>query len=456
MKTFFATALLLATAAVTAGAATLQATAGLGGVAKAGRWTLLSVSLDGTGDALDADLDVVWGDTRLRRRVSLAPGVHKTFELYLRTSDARGAIDVRLVAAGREVAAIAVPVRILGSDEPVMLCVLPDAAAADSGGCTATALARELPRSPRGYEVADQIAWPAGRAALTPDQDAALRAWQSLKALDASGDLGLTPQVSRPLLARGLPQALTPVLATTSVVYLVALILAGALLRARRARLSRAIGVYAALTLAVCGAIVGIGRVGSTRAVHLHHVSLLQQLPGTDDAVLTMRGIAEFPAFATFSLRLPIADAMIATASPTAITDQIVDGDGFPVVTGLFGLAGRQSFASEAVVRLHPLSITEHGRQVDAANESGVALRDCRFGRGLSRGRIGTLAPGQSVSASWTDGAAEDEGPSGPLLTCAMDEAPVPLTEASRPVVMHGRTTVVAYRQPVLNGTAGD
>jgi len=277
-----------------------------------------------------------------------------------------------------------------------------------------------------------------------------------LKGLDASGDLGLTPQVSRPLLARGLPQALTPVLAATSVVYLVAVTMAGAVLRARRARLSLAVGVYASLTLAACGAIAGIGRVGSTRAVHLHHVSLLQQLPGTDDSVLTMRGIAEFPAFDTFSLRLPLADAMIATASPTTTTDQIVDAEGFPVVTGLFGMAGRQSFAGEAVVRLHPLSISEHGRQVDAANESGVTLRDCRFGRGLSPGRIGTLAPGQSVSASWDAGTAEDEGPSGPLFSCAMDEAPVPLTETSRPVVMHGTTTVVAYRQPVLNGTPGD
>jgi hypothetical protein len=456
MKTLFAAAILLATAATAAGAATLQATAGLGGVAKAGRWTLLAVSLDNTADALDADLDVVWGDTHLRRRISLAPGVHTTLELYLRTSDAQGAIDVRLFAGGQNLAAIAVPVRILGSDDPVILCVLPDAAAADSGGCTATALARDLPRSPRGYEVADQVTWPAGRAGLSPDQDAALRAWQSLKGLDASGDLGLTPQVSRPLLARGLPQALAPVLAATSVVYLVAVTMAGAMLRARRARLSRAIGVYAGLTLATCGAIAGIGRVGSTRAVHLHHVSLLQQLPGTDDSVLTMRGIAEFPAFDTFSLRLPLPDAMIATASRAATTDQIVDAEGFPVVTGLFGLAGRQSFAGEAVVRLHPLSISEHGRQVDAANESGVTLRDCRFGRGLSPGRIGTLAPGQSVSAAWAAGAAEDEGPSGPLISCAMDDAPVPLTETSRPVVMHGTTTVVAYRQPILNGTPGD
>jgi len=124
MKTLFAAAILLATAAVAAGAATLQATAGLGGVVKAGRWTLLAVSiqntlhntsLDNTADALDADLDVVWGDTHLRRRVSLTPGVQTAFELYLRTSDARGAIDVRLVAGGQNLAAIAVPVRTLSS-----------------------------------------------------------------------------------------------------------------------------------------------------------------------------------------------------------------------------------------------------------------------------------------------------------------------------------------------------
>ena len=47
----------------------------------------------------------------------------------------------------------------------------------------------------------------------------------------------------------------------------------------------------------------------------MHHVSVLQQLPGTEDAVLDMRGIAEFPAFDRFTLRLPSADASIETTS---------------------------------------------------------------------------------------------------------------------------------------------
>src|SRR6185503_15477031 len=108
--------------------------------------------------------------------VTLSPGSRKTFELYLRTTDPRGAIDVRLQSDGRDLAAASAPVRVLGADDRVTVCVLADAASlVDSTACTVTVLARALPRSPRGYEVADDVVWPGTRAGVTPEQDAALR-----------------------------------------------------------------------------------------------------------------------------------------------------------------------------------------------------------------------------------------------------------------------------------------
>jgi hypothetical protein len=455
MKTLLAIAGLVAASIVPAHGAALDAAAGLGGLAKAGRWTPLVVSVAADRDALDAELVVVWGDTRLTRPITLSPGTRKEFELYLRTSDPRATIDVHLRSAGRDVAIARAPVRVLGGDDHVTLCVAADAnSSIDSAACTATVLARALPRSPRGYEVADDVVWPGTRSGITIEQDAALRAWRSLEALDASGDLGATPQVSRPLVPRGLPVALTPVVAIVGAAYAVALLAAALLLRARCVRLSWTSGTLAVVTLGACAAMAAVGRVGSTRTVHVHHVTLLQQLPGTQSSVLTVRGIAEFPAFDRFALRLPSADGTLETSAARGPATGALDGDGFPVVSGVFGMAGRQSFAGEAVVTDRPLAIEERGATVSIENQSGHALRDCRLARGLTATMPQTLAPGARIDASWTG--TSDEAPSGPLIICVSDEALLPFTETRRPVAMHGETTIAAYRSPTSRGGAGD
>jgi len=456
MKTFLALACLVAAAALPARGATLQATAGLGGIAKSGRWTPLTVSIGSGREALDGDVVVSWGDQQLRRGIIMGAATRKDVELYIRTNDPSAAIEVRLVASDREVARTSAPVRILGADDRVVVCVLPDAASSpDAADCTATVLARALPHSARGYEVADDVVWPAIRTVVTPEQDAALRAWRALEALDASGDLGATPQVSRPLVPRGLPAALMPAVATIAIAYLAAFVMTGWALRTRRARLAWTGAALATVTAAACAAVAGIGRVGATRAVHLHHVSLLQQLPNAQTSVLTVRAIAEFPAFDRFALRLPVADGTLETTRSRGGVTAALDADGYPVVAGVFGAAARQSFAGEALVPERPLSIDDHGDRVSIRNQSDRTLYDCRLGRGFSISTSSaTLAPGARLDASWTG--VSDEAPSGPVVTCRLDEALLPLTEQNRPVVMHGATTVAAYRAAVVAGGAGD
>jgi hypothetical protein len=446
----------VAAAALPAHGATLQATAGLGGVAKSGRWTPLTVSIGSERDALEGDLVVSWGDTELRRAITIGAATRKDVELYVRTSDPGATIDVRLVSGGREVARTSAPVRILGADDRAVVCVLSDAAASPgSADCTTTVLTRALPRSARGYEVADDVVWPAVRTGVTAEQDAAIRAWRALEALDASGDLGATPQVSRPVVPRGLPTALMSAVALIGAAYLAAFAAAGWMLRLRRAPLIWTGTALVAITAAGCAAVAGVGRVGATRAVHLHHVSLLQQLPNAQTSVLTVRAIAEFPAFDRFTLRLPAADATLETTRPRGGASAVLDADGYPLVAGVFGAAARQAFAGEALVRERPLSIEEHGGRVSIRNQSDRTLYDCRLGRGFSTSTpVAALAPGARIDASWTG--INDEAPSGPAVTCRLDEAPLPLTEPNHPVVMHGSTTIAAYRSVAAAGGAGD
>ena len=168
-----------------------------------------------------------------------------------------------------------------------------------------------------------------------------------------------------------------------------------------------------------------------------------------------MRGLAEFPAFDRFALRMPAADGTLETSLPRGGASEALDADGYPVVAGVFGAAARQPFAGEALVSVRPIAVDERGDGVTIENRSERTLRDCRLGRGLSpRAAPTTLAPGSRIDASWT--AAGDEAPSGPVITCTSDDAPVPLTEADHPVVMHGITTIAAYRAPAARRDAGD
>ena len=256
-------------------------------------------------------------------------------------------------------------------------------------------------------------------------------------------------------------QPVTPVVGAIGGAYVLALLTAGLVLRARRAPLSITAAAFVLATAGACAAIASIGRVGATRAVHLHHESLLQQLPGAQASVLTMRGIAEFPAFDRFALRLPASDGTLETASPRGGASGALVAEGFPVVAGVFGVAARQSFAGEALVGTQPLAVEEHGGTIAIQNRSAQTLRDCRLGRGLAAAGApapGTLAPGARIEASWSD---SGEAASGPVIRCVADDAPLLFTESQRPVVMHGATTIAAYRIPPpraesRNGGAGD
>jgi hypothetical protein len=120
----------------------------------------------------------------------------------------------------------------------------------------------------------------------------------------------------------------------------------------------------------------------------------------------------------------------------------------------VFGVAARQSFAAEALVGEQPLAVEEHDGTIAIQNRSPQTLRDCRLGRGLAAAAApATLAPGARIEASVTDG---DEAATGPVITCVADEAPLLFTESQRPVVMHGATTIAAYRGATLRGGAGD
>ena len=91
------------------GSLTVHASAGLGGVAKPGRWTPVSIEIDNAGGQVATDVVVSWGDATLRRQVTFASSAKRRFTVYMRTLEPGSAVRVRL-ADGDTVAEAAVQV----------------------------------------------------------------------------------------------------------------------------------------------------------------------------------------------------------------------------------------------------------------------------------------------------------------------------------------------------------
>ena len=418
---------------------TLRAGTASGAVVKADRWAPIHVTIDSSRSALTGELFVSWGDARLRRQITLASPGRRNFELHVRTAEPEASIRVELVSENRTAQAVDVPVRVLPADAPVTLCVLSTDGSTADAGCTATTVPELLPRSLRGYEAIDHVAWPAGEGRLSPEQRAAFDRWQAFRALEQSGDLGLSPQPARPALRRGLPSSAARGVATVAATYVVGLTLVGFIAIHRRVSLGPVWLTVATVVVVAGGAAHAIGRAGPGGAIRVHHDSVVQQIPGTDASVLSMRAVAEFPALDRFVLRLPLTDAAVDAASAGTRSEQVVDENGQPFIDGTYGLGSRQAFAAEGIAVEQPLAVTHSGRDWTIVNRSSFTLRDCRFAEGFSATDFGSMSPGVSTTARQTSEVL------GPVFTCVTDDPVVALTSPGWPVEMRGPTVIAVY-----------
>jgi hypothetical protein len=418
----------------------LKVSAGLGGFVKAGRWAPVRVEITNPHGASSAELELHWGDATVKRQIALASSGVRRFDLFIRTADAGSLIRATLRSQDREFVTEH-PVTVLAHDTPVTLCVSGvDGYLADASRCTVTLTPRELPSSARGYEIVDDVIGVEDQRAIPVATRTALGRWRSLRALEAAGDLSLTPQVTRPTLLRGLAGASGATVTTFAGVSTALLMLIGMTGATTRVA-PRWVWLAFALMMAISsGAALVLGRVGPGSAIVVHHTSLLQQIAGASGSLLTLRGVAEFPSDGVVHLRLPLDDAMLEAAAPSARAAHVIDDAGYPILSGRYGLGTRQAFTAEAVTDTQWLAVVERGDVVEVSNRTDAVLRNCRFGDGMSRSDATDLPARATVSAT-------RQGETvGPLFTCT---APVPaltLAEASRRVDMIGTTTVVVYR----------
>jgi hypothetical protein len=418
----------------------VQATAGVGGIAKANRWSPVRVVIASDEALPAAELHVEWGDARVRRALAFGSPGTRTIELLLRASEPASAMHVSLRSGGAVLSSVDAPLSIAPAASPVVLCIGDPLTPPAGASCSTHVAGDNLPRSVRGYEGVDQLVWadadPLAYAALSDEQQAALRQWRVLRQLDEQGELSLSPKPVQPPVRGGLPWSTNRILLGGSALYLVLIAALAVQWTARVRRVGAVYGAFAATAALAIAAAAMIGRAGPATAVRLHHSSVVEQIPGTSASLISTKGVLEFPSLAEYEVRVATADASLLSGS----AGETYDADGRAIIRGRFGLGAKQSLQAEAVAPLQPIDLSELNGVVRVRNRSEAPLRNCRFGDGVEGSPPRTLAPGEVFEGRRiADGL-------GPLVICSFEaDSVLPLHIRGRRTVVTGSSTVVVY-----------
>jgi hypothetical protein len=412
----------------------IQASAGLAGYVKPGRWAPVQVDVTSGSRQLTGELVVEWGPARVHRAITLTAGLSRHLELYVRTLDPRDLITVRLLSDGVTLTEALVPVHVLAHDAstpPLVVCG-PQAQAREVG-CVAGVDMTSLPHSWRGFDAADDVR-------LSEDEIGALDARQRSAFELASAQarlfrLGLGAPTLGPVPTERRSTRRSLVLLGS---YALALLVS---LWAVRYRPSATLA-----TIATCGvigsvAVIAAGRVGPGASLLIHHAASLDQYEGTASAVFTMRGVAEFPTLGQYALQSDLEDASILVQADHREDSATIDSSGFPVLAGRFGLGSTMAFVLEGAASPALLRVTRDDRRVQVTNVSTRILRRCAFSATPSA-VTAELPPGGVALGTTSD---EDVDP---LFTCVLESSPWGLSEPRHPVMMDGETTVVVHLTP--------
>ena len=420
---------------------TLTATAGLDGVGRPGRWAPVRVTVENQGADVNGALVIEWGTTRLTHAVALPAPSRRDFELYIRSDDARDVIGVRLESSGRVVKTTEAPVRLAGNDERLTACVgSPVSPSGEPVDCSLALSPAGLPRSWRGYDAVDRVEVSSASLDLAGEPRRALDLWRRVRQVEEAGNAAPASGLVPP------PMAPARRVRSTLAMYVVAISGIGLLVR-RRSR--RGAVRYAVIAGAVMAGSAAALATGWSAPVVIRHATLLEQFDGAAGGILRSRASLEFPADGEFAIRPSLADTAL-DARPTREEplEQRFDVEGYPVVSGRFGLGATQPVAIEASGDMRVLDIAREQGMTRVVNASAHELRDCEFPPGFPVRTLESLPPGGYIET-----AAPISG-SDPIVTCRFSGVPLDFIDTSRPVVTDGTTIAVYHLLPA--GTSDD
>lgn len=407
---------------------TMSVDAGLEGVVRAGRWAQVRVDVDNRGEDISGTLTVEWGQTTVRRTVTIAAPSRRSFQFYARTGDVRDVIVVRLESGGREVQRLEKAVRIAGSDETIHLCVESIGPAADPL-CSVTLASQALPVSWRGYDAADGVTM-ADESLLNTPQRRALDLWRAIRRAEDTGRR--TPATA------ALLDPVPPVLHARPVLTLYLIAIAAIALAwpvRRRSRLA-----FAAAACVIAAGSAAAAWSGRSAPVTLRHATVIRQFAGEPGALVTTRAVAEFPSDGEYAIHPVSADGALDPGPAYGVVKpQDFDEEGYPVLRGRFGLGASEPFGVEVAADVRIFEVSRIAGRTRITNVSGHELRDCELPSGFAPRTARVLASGASIEST------EPLTDTTPILACRFDGTPIEFADAAHDVMTTGTTLAVYH-----------
>jgi hypothetical protein len=367
-------------------AAPLIARAGIGGIARPGRWLPVEVTINGETDGHHGVLRVEWGDAVALRDIDIPGGATEQITILLRAIAAGPTVHVTRTD-DRSSASIDAPVELASLDEALTLCI-GDAAPAN---CTVRVAEDAAPSTWRGFDAADVVVWPGAAQSAHRDAARALATWRAMRWL---GDEGPADPVLPPF------DAATPAVSSAAmrvmILALAAVLLTTALARLR-VRVALAIGVPLSISVAAGAFMANPSRLAPSAATAIQLTGIVHQFADTPQSTFSAKAEIEQSNAAELVLHPSLADVTMATAGSDEIRSiSRDDHDGRAVYHATSGLGARRRVTLDGSIDAEWLSVAATGSVRTIANRAPFALGNCRW-RGTSTQSIGTLLPGGSV-----------------------------------------------------------
>ena len=418
-------------------ATVLSARAGVGGVARPGRWLPVEITISGDATAHQGVLRVEWGDAVVLRDIAISAGAPQHVTVFLRAIAAEPTVHIALIEQ-TTTASLDVPVELAPLEDALVLCV----GVTTVPTCTVRVAEDAVPTIWRGFDVADTVVWPEAARSAQADAARALATWRAMRWL---GDAGPADPVMPPLDGR------TPALAVaTTRLLLFALVVTvlSAIAAATRARLIIAVGVPLAVGLAAGTYLLSPSLAARSDVTAMQLTGVVHQFAGTAQSTLSAKGEIEHANAATLTLQPTLSDATLATTSSGATRSlSLEDRDGRAQYRATAGLGARRRVTLDGTIDAEWLAVTLDDTARTIENRSPVTLSDCHW-RGASADAIGTLPPGGRVAIDRGRVVAD-----GDTIACTLPSDWLVWTTSDARVTLRGQTHFVFHFWPG-HGTA--
>lgn len=363
-------------------AAGLSARAGVGGVARPGRWLPVEIRVSGAQAGVHGVLRVEWGDAVVLRDVDVAPGAEQRLTVLIRAVAAGPTVHVAITGSATT-STIDVPVELAPLEAPLTLCI------GDTGtaSCSVRVAEDEAPTAWRGYDAADTVVWPASDRSTRRDAVRAAATWRAMRWL---GDAGPSDPVL-PSFDRRTPSV------TSVTIRLVAVSVAITLLAAigvwMRAHIALALGIPIVMGAASGALLLNPALFGQRDVTSVQMTGVVHQFAETPSATFSAKADLEHPNAARLWLRPDLADVTLGTRGPGNIRSiSVEDRDGRGLYRAAAGLGAHTRITMDGTIDATWLDITESGTERTVTNRAAFTLSNCTW-RGDATEHIGTLLP---------------------------------------------------------------